>query len=262
LIYFQEGGGLGGSNTGLFKENYNDYIGKLTAASSGDATDTTALAHLPTGALNPVTNSSAINVKTANGRALGYNTAGFVGPGSIYDGVITLNTSLTTPGSPGSSLQYSLLSVTEHEIDEVLGLGSDVGGTNFFTDPAPQDLYRYTSGGARSYTTGGDNAYFSLDGTNLLVQFNQDGVGDYGDWHTNGTVRVQDAYGTPGGTATLANSAGQPEVVTLDALGYNLATPAATAVPEPAALTQLGVGALALLGCGWRRWKGLRKGVA
>ena len=121
-IDFQEGGGLGGSTTGLYKESYSSFINALTAAGSGDATDTTALAHLPTGANNPVTGSTTINGKSAELRALGFNTPGFVtNVNGTFDGVITLNTSLTTPGSPGSSLQYSLLAVTEHEIDEVLG---------------------------------------------------------------------------------------------------------------------------------------------
>ena len=241
--------GLGESTSGVYKESYSSYITALHAASSGDATDTTALGGLPISATNPVTGSANIDVKSPNARALGFAAPGVVtGPhGGTFDGVISLNTSITTPGSPGSTLQYSLLAVTEHEIDEVLALGSDVGGTGFFADPAGEDLFRYTSTpGVRSYTTAGDNAYFSLNGTTDLVQFNQDPAGDYGDWwsHNGGgnpgpnpPPRVQDAFGFPGTSPTLATDPGTPEIIALDALGYNLAL---APVPEPASLLLFG----------------------
>jgi hypothetical protein len=253
-IQFQEmGSGLGQSTTGFYNVSYQTFINALTAASSGDSTDTTALAHLPTGAINPVTGTSSINVKSANGRALGLDTPGIVN--GSFDGVIGLNTSLTTPGSPGSSLQFSLFAVAEHEIDEVLGMGSALPGIPFGA-PFPSDLYRYTTAaGVRSFTTSGDNAWLSLDGTNRLVQFNQGGGGDFGDWHTNVTVRVQDAFATSGSSPTLATDAGQVEIINLDAIGYNVVVPKAPppSVPEPTslALVALGGGALA----GWRRWR-------
>jgi hypothetical protein len=237
-IDFKEmGSGLGSSNTFLGKVSYTSFITALHAASSGNATDTTALASLPIQATNPVTGSTFINGKTANLRALGFT---LIPPG--FDGVIGLNTSITNP--PNSP--FSLFAVTEHEIDEVLGLGSDVGGAGFFADPAPEDLYRYTSTGARSYTTAGDDAYFSLDGTTDLVQFNQSGGGaDYGDWHTSATVRVQDAFGTASATPTLANDGGA-EVIALDAIGYNLAGQGA--VPEPSLIWLLLAGSALLVG--------------
>src|ERR1035438_336067 len=148
-IDFQEmSTGLGQSSTTLYKVSYQSFINALTGASSGDATDTTALAGLPTGTTNPVTGSTSINAKTAELRALGFTG---VPPGGGFDGTIGLATSITTPGSPGSTLGYSLLAVTEHEIDEVLGLGSDASGTGFFADPAPEDLFRYSGAGVRSY---------------------------------------------------------------------------------------------------------------
>jgi hypothetical protein len=230
-IDFNEGGGLGGSNTTLFKETYQSFINALINASSGDLTDTTALAGLSTGADNPVTVSTTIDVKTAELRALGYTG---VTPIGGFDGTITLNTALTNPGSTGSSLDYSLMAVAEHEIDEVLGLGSDDSGTGFFADPAPEDLFRYDSSGNRSYTTNtAALAYFSINGSTLLAQFdNQGDGGDWGDWQSNPlpagvAAKVQDAYATPGSNPFLSLSS--PEVTALDALGYNLVSP----TPEP-----------------------------
>jgi hypothetical protein len=246
--------GLGESNTTLYKETYQSFINALTAASSGDATDTSALSGLPTGATNPVTGSTNINVKTAELRALGYT-----GVSPVFDGTISLNTSLTTPGSPGSSLQYSLLATVEHEMDEVLGLGSDLGqAPGFFDDPAPEDLFRYASNGARSYTTNtAAQAFFSLTGATDLAQFdNQNDGGDWGDWQSNPlpmgvAPKVQDAFATPGANASL--SVGSPEVVALDALGYNLVTNSST--PEPASSVLLCGAALALAGIVRKRYQ-------
>jgi hypothetical protein len=239
--------GLGQSNTTLYKISYSDFYNALVAdAKSGN--DATALAHLPNGSApgstNPVTGSTTINVKTADLRALGFNGALFPPIGG-FDGVIGLNTTITTPGSPGSSLQYSLLATTEHEIDEVLGLGSDLGQSNpFFSDPAAEDLFRYDSTGARSYTTNPTaKAFFSINGTTDLAQFdNQNDGGDWGDWQSNplppGVLpKVQDAFATPG-----ANPALSVELVALDVIGYDPVQ--AVAAPEPGTLALLGTSLL------------------
>lgn len=92
------------------------------------------------------------------------------------------------------------------------------------------DLFRYDSGGQRTYTTNGDNAYFSLDDTTLLARFNQDPTGDYSDWWSPGDQRwsppgtptvaqVQDAFGATGGFQEL----GTNELTALDIIGYTLA---------------------------------------
>jgi hypothetical protein len=256
-IDFREmGSGLGESNTGLYKPAYVSFITALNAASSGDATDATALAGLPVAANNPVTSSTTIDAKSAELRALGFNTPGFVN--GTFDGVIGLNTSITNPGSSGSPGPFSLLATVEHEIDEVLGLGSDVGGTGFFRDPAAEDLFRYDNTGNRSYTTTSTaQAFFSLDGTTDLAQFdNQDDGGDWGDWQSDPlppTPKVQDAFATPGSSPSLA--VGDPEVVALDALGYNLAT---SPVPEPTSLVFFG-SVVAIAGIVSRRRAALTK---
>jgi PEP-CTERM motif-containing protein len=231
-ITFQEGGGLGGSSTFFANVSYSAYLSALTADAT-TSNDATALAHLPTGPNNPVNGSSTINVKTANLRAVGINVNP---PAGQPDGTITLNTSLTFPGSPGSSTTYSLLSVTEHEIDEVLGLGSSLPTVPFGTI-FPEDLFRYDAAGNRSFTTNPTaKAFFSINGTTDLAQFdNQNDGGDFGDWQSNPlppgvSPKVQDAFATPGATPSLG-----VELTALDVIGYDFA-----AVPEPGTLALLG----------------------
>ena len=113
--------GLGQSSTFFGVVPYATYLAALTVdAKSSD--DATAIAHLPTAsqyaAFYGTTN---IDVKTADLRAVGIPASP---PAGQPDGTIGLNTSLTSPGSPGSSATFSLLTVSEHEIDEVLGLSS------------------------------------------------------------------------------------------------------------------------------------------
>ena len=78
-IYFQEmSTGLGQSTTGIYNIGYADFRAGLAAqyAISGNSNQGTALASLPTGTLNPVTATTGLNVSSADGRALGFNTPG------------------------------------------------------------------------------------------------------------------------------------------------------------------------------------------
>jgi hypothetical protein len=258
-IYFREGGGLGSSSAAFYNIGYSAFRSGLqnNFASSGNANQGTALANLPTGANNPVNNTPDLAVSSADGRALGQNTPGAVDSngnlGGTYDGMIALNTLLTTPGSPGSTQQYSLLTVVEHEIDEVLGLPSFVGATL----PSAMDLYRFAGNSTtRNWTTSGDNAFFSFDGgATDIAQYNQrqqTGTGDFGDWHLGSSpTRVQDAFATQGASATILNDGGA-EIAALNVIGYNEVGPSAAA-PEPGTLTLLGAAGLLLSGYRMRR---------
>ena len=205
---------------------YNISYLQFLAALKNDATttnDTVALSLLPNSANNPVTGTSIIRVKTANLRAIGITglTSGL--PGGI-DGIIGLHVSqMNLTRSSINPSKYDLLSVAEHEIDEVLGLASSLDSSA--GDPLPEDLFRYTSAGSRTFTTSGDNAYFSIDGTTDLARFNQSSSGDYGDWWTAGahTPQVQDAFLSPG---AIPNP--HVELIALDVIGYNLLPP-----PQP-----------------------------
>ncbi len=236
-ITFQEGGGLGASSAFFQNISYAAYLAALTAdAKTSD--DATALAHLPTLAQYNAFFPSAggnINVKTANERAIG------LANGANPDGTITINTSLTFPGSPGTSSTFSLMVVAEHDIDEVLGLGSALP-TPFANAPFPEDLFRYDASGVRSFTaTATAKALFSIDGTTDLAQFdNQNDGGEFGDWQSNPLPsgvqpKVQDAFATPGAQPNLG-----VELRSLDVIGFD------STVPEPATWVLLAT-ALALL---------------
>jgi hypothetical protein len=221
-ITFQKGDGLGSSSTFFGRLSYATFLAALKSdAKTSD--DTTAVGLLPNAATNPVNANTMINVKTANLRAVGLAAV------LPTDGFIGLNTAITSPGSPGSTGTYALLPVVEHEIDEVLGLGSALpgipGGTIF-----PQDLYRYSAPATRTFTvtdsrTSGVRAYFSIDGLNAPAEFdNQNDGGDFGDWQSNPhragvAPLVQDAFASAG-----ANPALSVELMALDVVGYDRAS--------------------------------------
>jgi len=204
------------------------------------------------------------------GSAGSFNCGGSSGP--AYDGIISLNTAITYPPQPNNGSTYNLLSTTEHEIDEVLGLGSalnnckpsdtnasaacQAGGvlnaTNdtFYDAPAPEDLWRFAANGTTrvlSTNCGAPtNAFLFLNALTDVAQFNNTCNGaDFGDWQSsplpNGvSPQVQDAFAGPGGNTAL----GPSEIAALTAIGYDL-----TSTPEPSTWVLLGssVAALALL---------------
>ena len=261
-IGFDEFGGLGASSSYIAFFPYSLFIADLHAASSGDATDTTALSLLPISSTNPVDGTSNVYLKWANLKALGVavgptpDHCGGIG-GTDFAGCVLLNPSFTTPpNAPGGSA-ISLLSVAEHEIDEVLGVGSGLvcsgpGASNcaIFT-ASGEDLFRYTAGGVRTFSlnpqtdlacTGAPTAFFSIDGVNNIAQFNNcDNGGDYADWASvsGNPAQVQDAFAQTGSSPTINRTS--PEIIALDALGYNLTSN----TPEPGSMVLCGSGLLA-----------------
>jgi hypothetical protein len=225
-VEFQEittAGLFGHSSWWYYNISYSQY---LTALQQDSATsnDTVALANLSSGTGNPVTGTSTMRVKTANLRAVGI-TGLNSGISGGYDGVIGLHTSeLNLSRVSINPSKGDLLATVEHELDEVLGLGSALDEN--VTNPFPEDLFRYNSTGSHTFTTNGDNAYFSIDGTNFPARFNQIAGEDYGDWWVAGAhvPQVQDAFATDGATPNP-----KTELIALDVIGYNLLP-----VPQPA----------------------------
>jgi hypothetical protein len=186
--------------------------------------DSTANASLPASPL-----STNIEIKGANGRAIALDTPtamfanGNVGNGGPYDGIVTLNSSapfqFTRPTSPNNlDAQRSL----EHEVDEVIGLGSHLGHNG--NDLWPQDLFSWRSSGVRNISTSGTR-YFSIDrGVTNIVDFSQDPNADFGDWQSSSCPQaypyVQNAFGCTGQSSDIG--AASPEGINLDVIGYDL----------------------------------------
>jgi hypothetical protein len=222
--------GLGQSQTYGSDFNYSDYIAALKTAATS-ANDRLALSKLPSGPNDPVIGYNQIHLTTAQARVLALDSS-YTGT----DSTISFNMSLmnlTRP--PGDPYKYDLISTAEHEMDEVLGISSDLPTTS---EVWPVDLFRYTTNRVRTFTTSGDNAYFSIDGTNLIARYNMDPSGDYGDWWSITGVwappgvtphaQVQDAFASPGDYQDL----GVSELTALDVVGWTLSstTPTLTIV--------------------------------
>jgi PEP-CTERM motif-containing protein len=244
----------GCSNTTRYAFPYSTFQAALVADTTS-ADDAIATANLPSSLLF----GTDVNVKPAEGRAIGLNTPKFSFNDGFClftgDGCIGLNLATIAPFK-------ELLTVVEHEIDEILGLGSGLfpGGKDNYE---PEDLFRYGGIGALSYSnnpaiTDADGncitpptprAYFSIDGgnTNLHDFNNCDNGGDYGDWAWEAAHQVNDWRGRSVGFGGPTLDAASIEVRALDVLGWDLTS--ATA-PEPATALLVGLGAL---GLGWSR---------
>lgn len=250
-------GTLAQSNYTVYALGYSTFTAALTADAK-TANDTSAVASLPGSPL-----ATDMVASSANGRAVGQatpgamNATGQVGPGGTFDGIVTLNSSQNFQFDRTQGLasgQYDALESIEHEIDEVLGLGSILPNTtDFLRNSAvrPEDLYRYSAPGTRSLTSSGTaTSYFSINGgaTNI-IGFNQNGNGDYGDWLSGSgcpqTQNVQDAFSCPGQSSDI--SATSPEGIALDVIGYDLNS-GSVAAPEPSSMLLLGTSLLSLGG--------------
>jgi hypothetical protein len=211
---------LGQSDTFYFTVSYSSYHTALKNKAA-DANDTNALSKLPSGSHDPVINGTQVMVTTALYRCLG------LGSYTGTDSTISFNPDLINLTRPGTNPNnYDLEEVMEHEIDEVLGASS---ASTAASPINAVDLFRYDTNLNRSFTTSGDNAYFSVDGTNLWARYSMDGMSDYGDfwsftdyWAPPGKTagpQVQDAYATSGQYEDI----GVNEKAILDVIGWTLA---------------------------------------
>jgi len=219
---------------------WNTYINSLRADAK-TSNDSIANASLP-----GTTLSTYITPSSANGRAVALNTPtamfanGTVGQGGPYDGIVTLDSArpfqFTRPTNSGN---FDAQRSTEHEIDEVIGIGShlNISGT-YSGDLRPQDLFSWSSAGVRNYRSNGTR-YFSInDGSTNIVNFNRDPTGDFGDWLSTACPQshpyVQNAFGCTGQSSDIA--ATSPEGINLDVIGYDLLN-----APEAAGATRAAV---------------------
>ena len=236
IIFQQSNVGVGSSSVSSYGIFYGGYISTLQNNQVLSAADTQALSTLPGGPNNPVNGSNAITLTSSLLQALGVPVSD--------SSTITLNTSFmnylrTGPQDPSKA---DLQSVVMHEICETLGSGGQ-GSHAGTSDIGDLDLFRYSAPGVRSFSADPNaSSYFSIDsGVTNLRNFNQNGVGDYGDWAVGATPHVQDAFATLGSRPDLDSV----EITALDIIGYDL-TPAGTAlqtaVPEPTSLALMTAG--------------------
>ncbi len=234
-------GALAQSNYVVYQIPWSTYINSLEADAK-TANDAKANASLALTAL-----SNNILAASANGRSIGLNTPtamfanGTVGSGGPYDGIVTINSAAAFQFTrPPTGNHYDALRSIEHEMDEVLGLGSFIHQS---TDLRPQDLFSWSSAGTRNLTATGTR-YFSINsGTTNIVGFNQKATGDFGDWLSAACPQahpyVQNAFSCPAQYSDI--SATSPEGINLDVIGYDLVTlPAAPVATGATSLTATG----------------------
>lgn len=256
LKFINSGTGLGTSLTASVGLTYSNFYSALMsdATSAADATALARLAVDGAGALNPVNGTGLLAQGRPALKAMGmdafFNVDSIFGYNNVgyFDGVIDLNLSLMNLDRVTiDPNKYDLKAVTQHEVDEVMGTISNVGNA----DPRVADLFRFDAAGNRSFTGNPTSAaYFSIDGTTQLAQYNQSGIGDYGDWvscpNAAPIAKVQDACSSPGGTPNLG-----VELTLLDVIGWDRTQ--AVTVPEPGSLALVGLAVLGLLAAGRRK---------
>jgi hypothetical protein len=153
--------------------------------------------------------------------------------GGPYDGIVTLNSAqpfqFTRPTGPSN---HDAQRAVEHEMDEVIGLGSFLNLSG--SDLRPQDLFSWSSPGVRNLTSSGTR-YFSINGGSTnIINFNQNSTRDFGDWLSEPCPQthpyVQNSSGCAGQSSDIA--ATSPEGINLDVIGYDVVTATRAAVAD------------------------------
>jgi hypothetical protein len=216
--------GISQSYSVVYPIPWQTYINALKA-DARTSNDTTANNSLGSEIL-----STNVVVASANGRAVNLNTPpamfanATVAHGGPFDGIVTVNSAKPFQFSrPVRTGFFDAQRMIEHEIDEVLGLGSHI---NHGSDLRPQDLFSWYGPTSRNYQYITAERYFSINGGSTnIVRFNQNPTGDLGDWSSGTCPKgnippyVQDAIACPGDVADVSEAS--PEGINLDVIGYD-----------------------------------------
>jgi len=257
-MYFQAGsiGGGAESLTGFYHLPYATYTTQQTTNATNNPLNTT-LATVVSNFGFGNNSLPTMSLSSADLRAISPAANAFARPflnvnGNLYDGVITLDTSLSGTRALNAAL---------HEMDEVLGSGgggstlNHQGNSFFFDTYGATDLLRYSAAHTGSWTTDTSRtAYFSIDGgVHNLHFFNQAAAfgSDYGDFTTTPCVIQSWQICSP----TDSFVRGSLEDTMLEAIGYDPV--AHTDVPLPGTFALFGGGLAAMGFFGWRRKKAI-----
>jgi FG-GAP-like repeat len=229
-----------GAGTVAQNDFYYDTYSYATIVSALKATQSSAddIAAYTTLPANDPTGGNGYMVTAAQARVLGLPFGS-----TPFDDFVTLNSDFGTsgytfdPNNRAVSGKFDAIGALEHEVSEgVFGrignLGLAVNGqSGLYT---PLDLFRYSSPGVRDFSPG-HNDFFSIEGQQLLTEFNNHNQfgGDVSDWYP--TIQGDsfgDAYRGVMGAVTPT------DLRELDILGWNLAG----AAQSPATLRFVGTG--------------------
>ncbi|HEY3857093.1 MAG TPA: NF038122 family metalloprotease [Verrucomicrobiae bacterium] len=171
---------LGESDIEFVSVSYSKFRAALKTRATS-ANDALALSHLPTTSTDPVVGGAEMMITTPLASLLGLTSRSPNG-NTIYFNTNQVNMTRPNPNNDFSDLQ----SVIEHEMDEVLGGGGAGCTAGESSQIGSLDLFRYATNStdrtlARTWITNGDNAFFSVDGTNLWARFNMIPGADLGD---------------------------------------------------------------------------------
>lgn len=229
---------LGESETAIAPAYDFSTITNALLASANSPVQTAADAPLPT---TDVTGGGIFDIGRAEAKALGLIAAnapgndGWVGFASNSDWSYT-------PNVKGGPNQYYFIGTVEHEITEVLGRGSALGGLgDHYSDAyGVADLFRYSAPGVRELQPGGPHStgYFSIDNgvTNLGNWNNDPNDGDLGDWYSG----FGPAGGGPGpggndsfndySNSGVIDALTESDLTLMNVLGWNPSEPASIVI--------------------------------
>jgi hypothetical protein len=216
-------GALGESSTNGNIEPYSQLVGQLTAAATSQA-DFQSLAALP--ASDP-TGGGSFWVSDTEAKIFGVGSLpGFTDP---QDGFVALASRYNftfDPNNRSAPGLYDAVGVIEHEISEAIGRISYLGDSSYHghTLYSPLDLFRYSGPGVHQLSPG--SGIFSVNGVDMLFAYNDPSSGaDAGDW--NAAVHG-DSFGF--GQAGVAGIVSPTDLLELDVLGFQIASPLAVIV--------------------------------